>query len=519
MRNWQSNYEILKFPLMVVFIAVSMIGTGNLMTNSVYGLQALFTSEALISIGELLIKIGQFLVTNFPLLFLIRLTARRGGAATSITSAIAGYVAYLCATMYFADPNLPSTAYSSILGLNISRTNVVSLVGSVHYPLQTGIVATFIVTVITLLSFNSSRKKSEYGLFSFVSKEASCMIRTVFFCILAGAGMAVVWPFVVSFLQRVVHFISVDTNNPINLALYGVFDRVLGTLNLGTAIRQPFWYEISGGSWVNGAGIAVSGDVNIWTMQLSANAVTGMAGRFFTPYYIMNIFAVPAMIWAAYTLDTNPMERRRMMPLCVLATLASLLWGTLLPIEIMLVLLCPLLYLIHIAYTGILYMTLQSFHIYLGYQSLDALTLTALPGSLPEYLSYIKYPSLARSLVGVLIVGLITGAVYFISARVYFKYLAMDLFKTGSKNDFINAVIKAAGGIENIKMTQSSITTLTLNVYDTSKVDLQRLKRLGSYRTYENRAGINICFGASSTMIRQGVDSAMRDAVREVNQL
>lgn len=519
MRTWQSFYEILKFPLIVVFFAVCLIGSGNLLTNQVYGLAGLYSNDAIITVGELLVKIGQFLVVNFPLLFMIRLTARRGGSATTIVSALSGYVAYLSATMYFADPNLPSTAYSSILGLSVSRTNVVSLVGTVHYPLQTGLIGGIIVSVITLWSFNGSRKKTEHGFFSFVSKEASCVIRTVFFCILAGIAMSYVWPFAVSFIQRVVRFIAVDTNNPINLALYGISERVLGTLGLGTMIRQPFWYEINGGSWVNAAGISVSGDVNIWTAQLAANAVTGMAGRFITPYYILNIFAMPGMIWAAFSLDTNVIEKRRMILVCIIGTVASVLWGTLLPMELILLLLCPLLFVFHVSFSGILYMVLQSMHIYLGYQSVDTLTLTARPGSLPEFISYIQYPALARNLIGVVIAGIIVGALYFLMTRIYFRFMAMDLFKTGSKDLVINAVIKGAGGIENIKMTNSSIAKLTLSVYDPTKVDVQRLKRLGAYRTYENRAGFNICFGAPSTMIRQGIDSAMRDAVREVNQL
>ncbi len=519
MRNWQSFYEILKFPLCVIFFAVCLIGAGNLITNQVYGLAGLFDSEAVISVGELLIKVGQFLTVNYPMLFMIRLTARRGGSAATIISAVSGYVTYLATTMYFANPSLPSTAYSSILGLSVSRTNVVSLVGSTHYPLQTGLIGAMIVAAITLWAFNGSRKKTEYGIFSFISREMSCVLRTVFFSIVAGIVVSYVWPYAIVFIQRIVRFISVDTNNPINLALYGITERILGTLGLGTMIRQPFWYEINGGSWVNAAGISISGDVNIWTAQLAANGVTGMAGRFFTPYYILNIFAMPALIWAAFSLDTNVLEKRRMVVLCIIGTAASLLWGTLLPLELILMILCPLLFSFHVAYTGILYMALQSLHIYLGYQSVDMLTLTARPGSLPEFISYLQYPALSRSLIGVAVAGIITAAVYFLVTRVYFKYMAMDLFKTGVKDEIISAVIKAAGGIENIKMTNSSIAKLTLSVYDSGKVDVQRLRRLGSHRIYENRAGFNICFGAPSTMIRLGIDSAMRDAVREVNQL
>jgi hypothetical protein len=40
---------------------------------------------------------------------------------------------------------------------------------------------------------------------------------------------------------------------------------------------------------------------------------------------------------------------------------------------------------------------------------------------------------------------------------------------------------------------------------------------MGAFRIYESRAGYVICFGASSTMIRMGITSAMRDAIRSVN--
>lgn len=518
MRNWYSFYEILKFPLEILLFAVVLAGTGNLLTNPNLFYSGYITNQYVLMIGEIILRTGNFLITNFPLLFLIRLSARKGGSATSVSSAIAGYVGFLIATMYFAPQNLAATAYSSILGLSVGTSRVPGFGPEVRYPLQTGIFAALIVAFVTLGAFNRSRNRSEYGFFGFISKEASVTIRSVIFCTAAGILMAFIWPFLLSGVTRVVNFIASDTTNPINLALYGIGDRFLGSLNLGTLIRQPFWYTVSGGSWMNLAGTSVTGDVPIWTSQLAANALTGISGRFFTPYYVLNIFAVPGMIWGMFSMCTDAIERRKKRWLCILATAASLLSGTLLPLELMLLLLCPLLYVFHLAYTGVLYALLHGMHIYLGFRSSEALTLTAMPGTLPEFLTYMEYPTLNHTLVQIAVIGVISMVIYFVVTRVYFKYLAVDLFNTGSKDRIVKETIRAFGGIENVKMIQSSVSVLTVSVYDPNLVRPERLRKLGSYRLYETRAGYNICFGAASTMIRRGIGAAMRESVRTVNE-
>jgi phosphotransferase system IIB component len=114
-------------------------------------------------------------------------------------------------------------------------------------------------------------------------------------------------------------------------------------------------------------------------------------------------------------------------------------------------------------------------------------------------------------------IGVISMIIYFLVTRLYFKYLAIDLFDSGNKERLIKALIKAVGGIENIRMTQSGISSMTISVYDPNKADIGRLRKMGAYRIYESRAGYVICFGAASTMICRGINDAMRDAIRPVN--
>jgi phosphotransferase system glucose/maltose/N-acetylglucosamine-specific IIC component len=510
---------MLWFPITVLYFAVFLLGLGNLLSNEAYVAIIDVNNEFILLIADCMVRIGTFLIAQFPLLFLIRLSARKAGSATTMISAVSGYIAFLVVTMYFGRQDLPASAYSSILGLSMTTAGSATVRGGVHYPLQTGVIATAVVAVITQISYSRSRNRSEYSFFSFISRDTWCVIRTVILSGIAGLAVTYVWPYAVNGITRAMDYIARDTTNPVNLVMYGVLERFLGVLNLGTLIRSPFWYGTSGGSWISMAGTNIAGDVNIWTAQLEASAVNGMAGRFITPYYVINIFAVPGMLWALHSLQTDRLERRRMVMFYVITTIMSIMSGTLLPLELSLILLCPLLFFIHISYMGILYGVFHAMHIYLGFNYHGTSTLTAMPGTLFEYLSYFQNSALSNTLVQIMIVGGISFVLYFLITRFYFKRLALDLFHTGYKDEVVQGTIEAIGGIENIKMTNSSIAKLTLSVYDPGKVDVQRLRRLGSHRIYENRAGFNICFGAPSTMIRLGIDSAMRDAVREVNRM
>lgn len=516
MRNWHSLYEILRFPLGVLFAGICMLGIGNLIVNPAVASFYTVTNVYVLAAGEALTKIGNFLIVNFPLLFLVRIVSRKAGSSVSIVSAIAGYVTFLVVTMYFTDTSLPATAYSSILGINLTSTSVSYLSGSAHYPLQTGLLATAAVALITLSSYSRSRQKSEYDFFAFISKDGYCVLRTIFLSILAGLVTAYIWPYAVDAITVAVDFIAADSTNPINLAVYGVLDRFLSVFNLSALIRTPFWYGSSGGSWINMAGGSIVGDVNIWTQQLAASSLNGMAGRFITPYYVLNMFAVPGMIWAIYSMQTDKLERRRSRLLFIAATIVSLLTGTLLPLEIMLVLLCPILFLFHLAYTGVLYGVFQSMQVYLGYNNSSTNVLTALPGTLMEFITYMGNSSFYKTLGIIVAVGVISFFIYFFFTRFYFNHLALDLFNTGDADRLVKGTIKAVGGIENVKMTHSSITRLTISVYDPNKIDVNRLKQMGSIRVYETKAGYSIGYGASSTMVRKGINKCMRDSVRNV---
>lgn len=517
MRSWHSLYEILLFPLLVLFTAFGMIGLGNILTNDAFTFINI-SSDFAILLGRILMRTGSFIATNFPILLLVRLTARKNGSAASITAALCGYIAFQVTTMYFSSVrgSLPSTAYSSILGLSMTSTDSLTLRTGTHYPLQTGIVSAVIIAVLTQRNFSRSRRRNEYGFFSFIQRDSWMVLVNIFWSVVLGIIVSLVWPYFINLLQQAVDFISADTTNPVNLTSYGVLDRLLSVLGLSSFIRTPFWYNTNGGSWISVAGTNVAGDVNIWTSQVAASNINGMAGRFITPYYVINIFAIPGLILGMYSMQTDRLEKRRTRGFYILLAVCSILGGILLPMDLLLLLLCPMLFFFHVMYSSVLFGVFQAMHVYLGFNYTGTSTITALPGTLLEFLSYMQSSQLLPTIIRIVIVGVISFFVYLFMTRFYFRHLALDLFHTGVRDDVVKGTIKAVGGVENIKLIHSSTERLVISLYDPSRIDVAKLQELGAVRVTETRAGFSIAYGAASTMIHLGIERNMRDSIRSV---
>ena len=95
---------------------------------------------------------------------------------------------------------------------------------------------------------------------------------------------------------------------------------------------------------------------------------------------------------------------------------------------------------------------------------------------------------------------------------------ALDVFRTGGKQRFVDGTIEAVGGLDNIKLIHSSDTRLVISLYDPAKLNVDRLRELGSLRVYDTKAGHAITFGSASTIIRMGINEKLRNAVRSKNR-
>ena len=515
MRRWHSLLEIFLFPLKLLFVGIIFMALSSLVLNSNTSVFFSINDSTLVIVAYLLKTVGNFVVINFPFFVMLKMMTRRNGQGVGIVSGLLGYIVFLTVTMFMAPQDLASAAYDSVLGLSLNTASIKGLSGLTQYPLQTGLVGAISVGLVSRLAYQQSRGKLRYGLFSFIDRDTYALILSVFYSLILGAAFSVFWPILIEGLYGIFRFIASDISNPINLFVYGIFDRVMSTLNLGGIIRYTFWFTEMGGTWLDMTGTSYAGDVAVWVAQAARNLYPSGFGRFTTAYYVLNLFAIPGMLLALYTTFTDKIEKRRIRMLFLIALVVSLLTGVILPLEIMLAVTAPLLFGMHIFMTGVIFGVCQAMNLNLGF-AFAGKTAAAMPGNLFDLLVYVRNINAYQTIMGIMILGAISFVLYFVMTKVYYYFLAIDLFNTGLTRKKIDGFSVAVGGIENIKMVNSSPFRLYVQVYDTNLIDYNQFKNLGASRILETRAGYAIDFGAGSTIYRRELTKRMKECKRRL---
>ena len=501
MRRWYTFIEILQFPLQILFIAMVFMGLSGVILNPNFNTIFPVTNTLVIQIAEMFSYFGGFIIMNFPLLILIKALAKRYDDSVVVVTGILGYVMFHVAMMFFGPTNLPAAAYYAFLGIQVDASTLMnSSATGMLVPLQTGIVGFIIVLNITRWAYHHSRNRLNYGTLGFIDRKIQSAIVTLFLCLGAGVITAFVWPYFIRASIQLFTFLAEDLTNPINLFLYGIFDRIYAVLNMSGLLRGMFWFTEMGGTWINAFGETFLGDIQVWTAQ-TANSIFGLgAGRLITPYFVLNIFAVPAMLVGIYSVFTDKMERRRYRLFILLAALISILSGTLLPLELFLLVCAPLLYLFHLLMTGVLFALFEALKVYLGY-SFSGNVLTATPGSVIDMIVYWRNIDLNKSLSIIVVVGILTGLIYLAATTYYFKKGAVNLVDVNELQHRLSAFLASVGGIENIRMIHAAPTKLTVQVFDRTVVDFSKIHHYDVSRIVETRAGYALSYGAPSYML------------------
>jgi phosphotransferase system glucose/maltose/N-acetylglucosamine-specific IIC component/phosphotransferase system IIB component len=505
MRRWYTLIEILQFPLQVLFIAMVLMGLSGVILNPNFNTIFFINNKLVILFAEMFRYFGGFIIMNFPLLILIKALAKRYDDSVVVFIGILGYVMFHVAMLFFAPTNLPAEAYYAFLGIQISASVILNPTSSAMLmPLQTGVVGLIIVLSITRFAYHSSRNRFTYGILGFIDRKVQAAINTIFLSLLAGIAVAFIWPYFIRGSVSVFTFLSEDLNNPINLFIYGVLDRVYAVLNMSGLLRGLFWFTALGGTWINAFGQSFLGDINVWVAQTS-NSIFGLgAGRLITPYFILNIFAIPAMLAGIYGVYTDKMERRRYRLFFILAGLISILSGTLLPLEIFLLVSAPLLFVFHILMTGSIFALFSAMNIYLGY-SFSGNVLTATPGSIVDMIVYWRNPDLFMPLMTIVLVGVVIALLYLSATIYYFRKGAVNLIDVNELEHRLSAFLASVGGIDNIRMIHAAPTKLTVQVFDRSVIDFSKIHHHDVSRIVETRAGYSLSYGAPSYMLRNEV--------------
>lgn len=513
-RRFDIFLDAAQFPLIIMFIASILLGLGNLLTNQQLFVTLFGNTETIQIISAFFKTCGFYIIQYFPLILLFYILTKKYDDTAAGLIGVVSYFTLLITTMFFVKDKLPSYAYVTSFGISVDSSNFAFLGSSVRYPLNLGIVATVVSYYLVKHCFNHTRNRRTYGATAFIDKNTMALILSIILSVILGIILSYVWPVFIQALSGVFTFIADDITNPFNLFIYGIVDKIMSIFNLGDIPRNVFWFSEFGGSWLDGFGRKYAGDVAIWTTQISSSSLTSGIGRFITPLYLIQIFAIPGYLCAMFSMYTNRFERRKYVLFLIIACIASAFMGSSLPFDLVMICSTPLLYFIHVFISGVLFAVLQWSKIFIGYNYAGIVGMAA-PGSLGDLLVYINSPTMIQAIQVLFTIGIIVFILYFAITRLYYRYLAIDIFQSGEENELVNDIVEALGGLDNLRLIDSNPFRILVQVHEETKVDISKLRVLCNSKVFESKTGFVLYFYKASHAIH--VDISRLAKANKVN--
>ena len=168
-----------------------------------------------------------------------------------------------------------------------------------------------------------------------------------------------------------------------------------------------------------------------------------------------------------------------------------------------------MLYIIYLLIVGLLYAGLQMAGISIGYWFQGSL-MVANPGSLLDLVPFFRNPDMSYSFGVMFGIGFVVMVIFFFATRSYFKRFAVSLFNAGSRNEITKRVIKALGGLENIRSVTSTPDKITVVLHHRDKVDFDALRDEGAYLILESLDGYLIRLGNLSTIVAKEIKKQLK---------
>jgi len=509
MRRWNSLVEIAYFPLEVLYIASIVLGITGLIFNPNFQVYLNLNQTTLLRLVDMLRYLSSLIVLYFPLIFILRGVYQRRDDGLVILAGFLAYISFHLGMMFFGPNVAIAEAYHNILGIQASPNQLATLSTGTLQVFNTGLFAAIIIIPITRSVIASSKKRSPYALFNYVNKNVYVVVLSVAFSLVAGIAMGFVWPRVVEFIQQAFRLIAQDLNSPANLFVYGLLNRTLSAVGLGNWMNQVFWFTDLGGTWTGPNGTVYFGDIAMWMAQHTRNITGFSSGKLITPLYILNIFAIPAFILASFQTYTDRFIRKRLVSFIVIAVLASVFLGTLLPIELFMLFTAPLVFVFHLIFTALLYSVLPILGITIGY-SFNLSAQVATPGTIIDLLVMIRNPLYQRALIILIFIGLMTFLIYYAFVSFYYRKGAISMVLPFEKDLIMVELVESMGGISNIKLINASLNKVIVQVKDRDLVDFKKLHHRAN-KIVDSRAGYAISYGASSYIIYLAISDQLKE--------
>lgn len=503
MNRLQMFYEQFQFPIKATLIGSFMIALGTLIQNPYVNQVLKLDAEFLLVGSSLVLYCGGIILSYFPLLVFIKFLSSRINENNPVIVGIIAYAAFTTSMALLGPKTLPGSSYETYLSFQF---------GSQTYSLmKTGVVGFLVVYLLIRYIYRKKGHRVYVSQISYIDRDTFKLAFTIFWSMVLGAIFAYIWPFFIKNIYSAIEFIAADVNNPMNLFTYGALERTLALFNLEGILHQEFWLGSAGGSWMNLAGQTFVGDVNIWQAQLKETVnILGASGsgRFTSAFYVINIFAIPGYLAAIWSTITMKKYNRANFIGMLIAIIFSAVSGILLPIELLMLVSAPVIYIFHVFMVSLTYALLSAFNATVGFSYLGNL-LTAAPGTILDFSGLLNNPIIFQRLMVILMLGFIVFIIYFSFTRFYYRSMAIDVLNVGSKQERVVEFIERLGGLDNIQSISNTPSRVHVTLIDRDKLNVEGLHRQGVTRIVESRAGYALSFGAASYTIQREINKAL----------
>ena len=251
----------------------------------------------------------------------------------------------------------------------------------------------------------------------------------------------------------------------LGVGLFVFFNRLLIPTGLHHVLNTYIYFEM--GSFINNAGEEVKGEIGRFI------ATDPSAGYFLAPFFVIMMFAIPAIGFAIYRASYED-QRENAKGLITSSAFTSILTGITEPVEFMFMFASPALYLIHAILAGLVGIASYMMDIRIGFASGSGL------------IDYILNLGISTNGLKVILLGVITFAVYYV---VFYQFITRRNVKLIGRNDIdkdyseqnieeesklslktndythlAKVLLKALGGKDNIKDSYHCATRLRVEV-------------------------------------------------------
>lgn len=514
-------------PIAVLPMAGILLGVGGSFTNPVliqtYNLTFLQAGTPLNYILQLCTNVGLFIFVNLPLLFAVGVAIGLANKSkeTAALSAVLGFLLFhtvISTILGFKGITPDMVTYDALVasGLNEAAARGTAALYARElgiFTLQTGVFGGIICGIVAAVITNKFSDKVLPDYLAFFSGNRFVPVITIVTFIPVAAIFPFVWPTVFMGIVKAGEIFA--ATGAIGTFFYGATMRMLNVFGLHHAIYPLFWYTQLGG-YEEVAGKMVAGGQNIFFAQLADPTVkhfSAMATKTMTGGFLPMMFGLPAAALAMYR-TAEDKNKGVVKGILLSAALTSFLTGITEPIEFTFLFVAPVLYVIHAILEGLAYMLMFVLNVAVG--------ITFSRGIIDFTFFGLLQGIEKTSYHWILIIGPIYAvAYYFIFKTLILKfniptpgreggenklYTRKDYNESKEDDKFIDEIVVALGGIENVENLDACITRLRVTVKNSEIVaDDNRWKELNAKGVIRSGNGVQVIYGTQAEIYKNKI--------------